>query len=117
MAAAVENIVIEVGSRWERTATVSKSGVPFPLTGYNARMMIREHYEDASPLVTLTSPSNGLTVNESAGTVDIVIKPSVTNGITAKFGFYDLEVLVGTDEDSVYRVLRGAVTFSPQATH
>lgn len=86
-----------------------------PLTGWDARMMIRPTRDDTgSPLVSLTStPASGLTINGSAGQVTVFVSGSTTAAYTWDNGQYDLEVY---DSTQVKRVLEGNVSVTQEVT-
>ena len=122
MPAGKYNITIEKGSDYILPVQVmqgpAEALVPRPLTGYKARMQIRETYTSAASLVSLTSdPADGLTVNEAAGTIEIIVTAIKTTGLplTLKKGVYDLEIY-NTATGAVERVLKGKVKFDPEVT-
>jgi hypothetical protein len=85
------------------------------LTGWDARMMIRtSRAATGSPLVSLTTPSGGLTINGPAGQVTVHVAGSTTAGYTWTNGVYDMEVFNGSGV--VKRVLEGTVSVSPEVT-
>jgi len=109
------NITINQGATFELTITWKDStGAAINLTGYGARMQVRETYSSTSSIVSLTNGS-GITLGGSAGTIAIVISATTTAALTAPFsGVYDLELV--SAGGVVTRLLQGAATVSPEVT-
>ena len=64
--------------------------VPQDLTGCSARMIISANYSAATPLITLTSASNGgLILGGTAGTIEIILTPAQTQllAVAPKLGY------------------------------
>lgn len=109
------DIEIKQGATYQLTVTWKDSaGTAINLTGYTARMQVRETYSSSSTIVSLTS-SSGITLGGAAGTIAILISATTTAALTAPFsGVYDLEVVDGSGV--VTRLLEGAATVSPEVT-
>lgn len=109
------DIEIKQGATYQLTVTWKDSaGTAINLTGYTARMQVRETYSSSSTIVSLTS-SSGITLGGSAGTIAILISATTTAALTAPFsGVYDLEVVDASGV--VTRLLEGAATVSPEVT-
>jgi hypothetical protein len=109
------DITINQGATFELTITWKDSaGTAINLTGYTARMQVRETYSSTSSIVSLTS-SSGITLGGSAGTIAIVISATTTAALTAPFsGVYDLEL--ANAGGVVTRLLQGAATVTPEVT-
>ena len=120
MAAAKENLTIENGITFEKTwIYADKTRTPIPLTGYEARMQIRERIESVTVLVDLTSaPAAGITLEDggSTGQIDIRIGADVTDPLSFDRAVYDLEIYMPGDVTEVKRlvggtfILKGGVT-------
>jgi hypothetical protein len=115
MSASIYNINIEQGATFTRTITWKDSAnVAINLTGYTARMQIRERVESSTALVSLTH-SSGITLGGAAGTVVITITATQTDALpNMKKGVYDLELV--SAGGIVTRLLQGEVVVSPQVT-
>jgi hypothetical protein len=87
--------------------------LPVDLTGFTARMMIRETIEDIVPLVSLVSPTN-IVVSTAANTVTVSITAVASAALPEIDGVYDLELIAPTSE--VYLMAYGAVKISPEVT-
>lgn len=114
MTAGIYDIVIEKGATWNPVFTWKDSaGTAVNLTGYSARLQIREKVTSSSALVSLTSAS-GITLGGTAGTISPLISASDTAALSFTTGVYDLELVSGGG--IVYRLLQGKVTVSPEVT-
>lgn len=109
------NITINQGATFELTITWKDSaGTAINLTGYTARMQVRETYSSSSTVVSLTNGS-GITLGGAAGTIAIVISATTTAALTAPFsGVYDLEIV--SPAGVVTRLIQGTATVSAEVT-
>ena len=87
---------------------------PVNLTGYTARMQIRETIESTTTLHTLTTENGGITLGGAAGTIALTISATDTAAFTFDSAVYDLEVISGAGV--VTEVLRGAVYLNDEVT-
>lgn len=114
MPAGSYDITIEQGATYDTTFTWTNSaGSAVNLTGYTARLQIRESVDAASTLVSLTS-SSGITLGGVAGTVQVTISATATAALTPGRAVYDLELVSGGGV--VTRLLEGAVRITPEVT-
>lgn len=90
-----------------------ESGTPVNLTGFTARMHMRETLEAADPFLTLTTENGGVSLGGVAGTIQLLASATQTTAITATSGVYDLELVSGAN---VTRLLEGLVIISPEVT-
>ena len=78
------DISTEQGSSLSRVVTYSDANSsPINLTGYTARMQVRPRASSGYAYLTLTSPSGGLTLGGTTGTITILVDGSVTSAIPA----------------------------------
>jgi len=87
---------------------------PTDLTGYSARMHIRENIEDTTTIADLTSVGGDITLSSTDGRIEVTIADDVTAAYDFDEAVYDLEV-----EDSggkTTRLLYGTVTLSKEVT-
>jgi hypothetical protein len=103
-------------------ATFSKSivwkdenGALINLTGWKARMHMRETVEAATPFLTLTTENGGITLGGAAGTISLLASAAATSAIQAKQGVYDLE-MIAPDTVTVTRLLEGRVIIDQEVT-
>jgi hypothetical protein len=90
-----------------------ESGTPVNLTGFTARLHMRETLEAADPFLTLTTENGGITLGGLAGTIQLLASATQTTAISATSGVYDLELVSGAN---VTRLLEGLVIISPEVT-
>lgn len=107
------DIQIDAGATYRlQILHADASDVPVNLTGYSARMHVRDAVESTTTVLALTSAS-GITITPSAGTLDIVIAASVTKNLVGPY-VYDLEIESGSGV--VDRLIQGAITVNPEVT-
>lgn len=113
MAAGLYDIIIEQGVTFQLNLTWKDStGSPVNLTGYSARMQVRETYESEDTLVSLVSPAD-ITLGGALGTILITIPAATTGPLSFVEGVYDLELITGSN---VTRLLQGKATISREVT-
>lgn len=110
------NIEIQQGATLSIVATwKDNAGTPINLTGYTARMAVRENYASTSAILTLTTENSGIALGGALGTVTISASATATAALTAPWsGVYDLELVSGGGV--VTRLLEGLVFISPEVT-
>lgn len=107
----------ELNSR-SLAAYVANSGVlsynmPVDLTGYSARMMIRETVEDTTPTISLVSPTN-IILDNTAKTITVQISATASAALPEIDGVYDLEMVAAGGE--VYLLAYGSVSITSEVT-
>ena len=90
------------------------NGKPRDLTGYTARMDIRDKLTDTLVL-SLTTENGRIILGGTAGTIRRLISATDTAALTLAEKEYDLELLDGLL--AVRRLFQGAVTVSKERTH
>lgn len=119
MAAAVLNIIVEQGATFRKTLTwkTGDPAVPVNLFGYHARLQFRPTLQDTStPLISITDVANSqgqIVLGESAGTIELYIKDTATDTLTAN-GVYDLELIAPNTD--VIRLVQGKYTVKLNVT-
>lgn len=115
MSAGKYNFEIEAGATFTRTITYKDSeDTAIDLTGADVRMQIRDSYGEGDPLVSLSSPSSGITFTSNTGEFVITITATQTDNLNVRQGVYDIEIEY--QSGTVERVLEGRVKVSPQVT-
>ena len=84
------------------------------LTGYTARMQVRQSKASDTVLLELTTANGRIALGGSAGTIDLSLNATTTAAITWKRGVYDLELVASNGV--VKRLLEGEVTVSKEVT-
>lgn len=87
---------------------------PVNLTGFTARMQIRETVESTTVLHSLTTENGGITLGGAAGTIALTISASDTAAFTFDTAVYDLEVV--SAGGVVTEVASGAVLMNDEVT-
>lgn len=87
---------------------------PINLTGYTARMQIREDITSGTVLISLTTENGGITLGGVFGTITLLIMASVTAAIAWTTAVYDLEII--SPSGIVTRLVEGRITVSPEVT-
>ena len=88
---------------------------PIDLTGYTARMKIKDRV-GGTVLISLATGGSGIVVDNSAKTITITIAASVTELATWTEGVYDLEMVSSDVVPVVTELLAGTVTVSDEVT-
>lgn len=97
--------------------TYTSGGAATPvvdLTGYTARMQIRDSANGATVLTELTTVNGKITLGGAAGTVTLALTAAQTAALTWVWGRYDLEMV--SAGGLVDRLLEGRVTVSGEVT-
>ena len=114
MAAGIYDITIEQGATFQMNLTWKDStGSPVNITGYSARMQVRENYESESTLVSLTSSGGDIVLGGALGTIAITITASATQSLQLEEAVYDLELVSGA---TVTRLIQGRAIISREVT-
>ena len=107
------NFVCPQGSTFRRTLTYKIETTPVNLTGYSARLQVRENHDSTDYIVFLTN-GNGITLGGSAGTIDILIPDSTTTNFITGDHVYDLEV--ESSSGITDRLIEGRFNVTPEVT-
>lgn len=115
MPAGVYNFKIEQGATFKRKLTWNDAqSNPQNLTGFTARMHLREKFTDATPVLALTTENGRITLGGANGEIDLLISDEDTATIAQKKLKYDLELENASGE--VTRLLEGTVTVKQEVT-
>lgn len=121
MAAGTLDIVIEQGATFQKKLTWADdinfpaSGNPIDITGYTARMHLREEKDSPDPPIIALTDSNGrITIGGANGEIDLFIDDADTEALTIESGFYDLEV--ESPAGIVTRLIEGTFLLSTEVT-
>lgn len=93
---------------------------PIDLTGYTGKFQVRENYSEADGFVlleaaTVAGGGNGfMTLGGALGTIDINCPAANTTSIPSGRYVYDIELTSGSG--TIYRLVRGAVNWTPGVT-
>jgi hypothetical protein len=84
------------------------------LTGYTARMHIREFIEDTATVAELTTENGGITIDAVTAEIFLYLSPADTAALTIRQGVYDLEIV--PPDGKVVRLAEGKVKVDPEVT-
>ena len=106
------------GASWDYTLTWQTGGVPVNLTGYNARMQVRESHASSTAVLSLVA-GTGITLGGTAGTIILEATAVQTAAISAQPPgpqqyVYDLELV--SPASIVTRLVEGRVLVYPEVT-
>lgn len=116
------NLTMYQGASWDYqltwTTTSGTVTTPVDLTGYTARMQVREAHNSTTPILSLTSGS-GITLGGTAGTIYLEASATTTAGVavagTPRDQYvYDLELISGAGY--VTRLVEGDFYLDPEVT-
>jgi hypothetical protein len=107
------NMLCPQGATFTKQLTYSIDDVPVNLTGYTARMQVRETHASAIVIVELTTENSLISLGGSLGTINLTIPATTTEDFLAKDYVYDLELVSG---GNVYRIIEGKFTVTPEVT-
>lgn len=121
MSAGNYSFEIEQGCDFSRTFTwKNSSGVAINIAGYTIRMMARNDYGDATPVITLSTvtPPGGIAIvgDGSAGQFTITMTAAATALLNFSTLKYDLEAVAPLPAGTVTRLLEGTITLSKEVT-
>ena len=110
------NTVIDQGADWYINFTYENpAGTPVNLTGYTAALQIRTSPLAATAVLSLTSPSGGITITGATGLIachaTAVQTAAIINGRYA----YDIEI-TAPSTGIITRLVQGTVDVSAQVT-
>ena len=108
------NIVCPQGSTLDQQLTYSIDEVDVDLTGYSARMQVREKHTSTTASVSLTNTNGGIVLGGALGTINIVVSAAQSSELVAKEYVYDLELV--SSSGTVTRLIEGKFIVTPEVT-
>ena len=109
------NITCNQGATLQRTLTwTDPAKNPINLTGYTARMQVRDTAASSSVILELTTSNTRITLGGTAGTVSLNVAANVTANLVPGLYVYDLEVVSGGGE--VTRLVEGNFNVKAEVT-
>jgi hypothetical protein len=127
----IGNEGVNVDMRWVQGSTFAdtftykayddgtETYVPVDLSGYTARMQVRQEVGESTVLLELTTENGGITLGDAAGTIDLLINAADWDTMTEWEALdwcnavYDLELVQGT---VVTQLMYGSVTVRQEVT-
>ena len=108
------NIVCPQGSTLDQQLTYSINDVDVNLTGYSARMQVREKHTSTGAVLNLTDSNGGIVLGGVSGTINIIVTAGQSSELTAKEYVYDLELV--SSGSVVTRLIEGKFIVTPEVT-
>jgi hypothetical protein len=115
MSAAVYNFELEQGTSLVKSVVWKDStGTPVPLTGFSARMQVRETIDSDEVLLELSTSNQKIELVPLLGKVTLRFSPLDTSGAYWTKGRYDLELT--SPSGTVTRIIKGKISLSKEIT-
>jgi hypothetical protein len=108
------NFLCPQGTTFSKQLSYLIDSIPVDLTGYTARMQVREKASSSTKILDLTTENGGITLGGPAGSIMIDVSASTTSSIVPKTYVYDLEIV--SSENFVVRLIEGQFIVSPEVT-
>ena len=106
---------MDQGATFSRAITWQDSqAVPVNLTGYTARMQVRDEVDSASAALSLTTENSRISLGGTAGTITLLVSAADTAAVAAGEYVYDLELVSGAG--TVTRLIQGCFTVDGEVT-
>lgn len=112
------NTNINQGSKFVLNVQARNSdGSVMDLTGYSARMQVRETVDSVDVLLEATTTDGSITIpTPASGVVMVRIGGDVTEALTFNTGKYDLEIYKVSDPTEVIRIVEGNISLHLEVT-
>lgn len=115
MAAATYDFDIEQGATLLKPIVwKDSSGTPVNLTGYTAKMQVRQSVASPDILLEMSTANSKIQLTPSTGTITLVFSAATTAAIAWKRGKYDLELT--SADGTVTRLIEGQISVSQEIT-
>jgi hypothetical protein len=110
--------VLEQGASLTRTLKLTKKGVVWNLTGYTAKLQVKNDYSSDTSIITLTSePDGGLVVDGANGTITIFFSVAdILLLVHSKAYVYDLLIVDPGALTKPKKIIKGEVFAEPGVT-
>lgn len=109
------NMVCPQGSTFSQQLTYTIDDVAVDLTGYTARMKVKEKHTSTTTKLDLTTENGRIVLGDALGTIDLTVSAGDTAAITAKEYVYDLELV--SSSNIVTRIIEGKFIVTPEVTN
>jgi hypothetical protein len=108
------NFICPQGTTFSKQLSYLINSQPVDLTGYIARMQVREKHSSPNTILNLTVDNGGISVGECQGSITIYVSAEQTESLVPKKYVYDLEI--ASSENMVYRIIEGDFIVTPEVT-
>ena len=110
----IYNIDLIQGASFVRSLTwTDQNNTLIDLTGYTAKLDIRQNISDTSPIISLSTSNSRITLGGALGTILLNLNATETGSLNFSTALYDLELYSGSN---TIRLLQGKVILSKQVT-
>lgn len=114
--AGIYDITCDQGATLRRVVTWNQpSGSPVVLTGYSARMHVREAIDAVDVILECSTENGRLVIDPLVGKVLIYVEAAAMEDVEAATYRYDLELVIGATP-IVTRLLQGKFVVKPEVT-
>lgn len=109
------NIIVDQGATFSQVFIKkdSKKRV-IPLTGFTARMQVRQSYDSPETVLNLTTENDGIIIDETKGMINILVPAATMTNISGGKYVYDLELV--DPDGAVERLVMGSFTVRAEVT-
>lgn len=114
MSTGQSNFTIKQGATFRKPFQWIADGVPVDMTGWTARMQIREEVDSEIVISELTTENGGITIDPLQGKIDLYLSPEQTSQLNFESAVYDIELVDQVGE--VYRDIEGKIKLSLEVT-
>ena len=87
---------------------------PSDITGFTARMQIREKWHSPDVIVELTTENGGIVLTVEDASIELTLLPTATALYTFRQAVYDIEMI--SPGGAVTRIIEGTITLSKEVT-
>lgn len=118
MTAIRQNLVIEQGATFVFNINwiQSDATTPVDITGFTARMHVRDSVDAAATLIEFTTENSRIVLGDAAGTIQLSMTATDTAALSFTNGVYDLELVDTGGTGDVTRLTYGGVEVRPEVT-
>ncbi len=117
MTAGEYNFLMEQGSVYNQIFVYTDdSGTPIDLTGYTAKMQLRDSTDNTTVLLELNTSDSTLILGGALGTITCDVSATITAALTFDEAVYDLELYPAGVEANAFKVIYGSVTLRKEVT-
>jgi hypothetical protein len=115
MVAGKYDMICEQGATFVRNLVwQDENEVPVNLTGYTARMHVRQNVQSNALILPLTTENGGISLTPETGGIRLFLSASATDPLQPRRAVYDLELVA--PDGFVTRLVEGTFTIVPQVT-
>lgn len=117
MASGQLDITIDKGATFNKTLFWKDSTkIAINITGYTARMQIRESLNATNFLKELTTENGGINIVGAEGKIELFISDADTSALAGTKAVYDLELITNDDPAQVIKFIRGTISLVDEVT-